>query len=255
MASTNCPKCQKVFTHPKYLSKAQEHLKQHLKRKNACDGSTGPFKFERTKTRATVPNIDELDLTGLVESLDGNIRFKFVASHIFKVLNDRNCFAVWPNVKLYEIYYMDEGKPVYATPGNFMLEFWNRVMVKQVKPILQQNWDRYTNYIKWLTSPECSQTGLGLDEYKLHDLAIVNVFLRSEVYKSMKSAITGHLKTTPRTERFQARVDMDVKVPESRNILYVAPETCWVNKCTRPVHDRGVCEVHLPMLPPDKAHD
>jgi hypothetical protein len=248
MASINCPRCPKVFTHPKYRSKAQEHLDAHLNRKNACDGSTGPFKFERVKTRDSVPDIESLDLTGLVESLEGNIRFKFVASHIFKVLNDSNNFAVWPNVKLYEIHYMDEGTPVYATPGNFMLEFWNRVMVKQVKPILEQNWGRYMKYTEWLTGPADPQ-GYGLNEYRLHEVAMVNGFLKSEIYTSMKSAITGHLKTVPKSERFQVRVDMGAKVPESRGILYVAPEMCWVKNCTRAICDRGVCEVHLPMLP------
>jgi hypothetical protein len=244
MASISCPKCQKVFTHPKYQSKAQEHLNQHLARKNACDGSTGPFKFERTKTREKVPNIDSLDLTGLVESLDGNIRFKFVASHIFKFLNDKNAFAVWPNVKIYEVYYMDEGNPVYATPGNFMLDFWNRVMVKQVKPVLEQGWDRYTNYTKWLTGYE-GKTLLGLDEYKLHDVAVVNAFLRSEAYTCMKSAITGHLKTVSRAERFQTRVDMGVEVPESRSILYVAPDRCSLKNCMGLAVKHGVCEKHV----------
>jgi len=244
MVSISCPKCQKVFTHPKYQSKAQEHLDAHLNRKNACDGSTGPFKFERTKTRNSVPDIDKLDLTGLVESLEGNIRFKFVASHIFKVLNDRNGFAVWPNVKLYEICYMDEGVPVCATPGNFMLEFWNRVMVKQVAPILQKNWDRFMKYSEWLTGPAGS-TGYGLAEYNLNEVSIVNSFLRSETYTSMKSAITGHLKTVPRSERFQIRVDMGVKVPESRGILYVAPDRCSLKNCIGVAVKHGVCKEHV----------
>ena len=244
MVTINCPKCQKTFTHPKYLSKAQDHLASHLKRKNACDGSTGSYKFEHMKIRDSVPSIDDLDLTGLVESLEGNIRFCHVTSHIFKVLNDRNCFAVWPNTTIYEIYYMDGEVPRYATPGNFMMQFWNRVMVKQVRPILLQNWDRYTKYIEWLTS----HSFYGIDEFKLTEVVLINSFMRTEVYTSMKSAIIGHLKTVPRGERFQLRVDMGINVPESRSILYVAPVTCWVKNCTRAVHERGVCEIHAPML-------
>lgn len=240
MASINCPKCHKVFTHPKYLSKCQDKLKAHLSRKNACDGSTGPYKFEHKKTQATVPDINALDLTGLLESLDGNIRFRYVASHIFKVLNNRNCFAVWPNKTVGEIYYMDGDVARYTTPGGFMLEFWNRVMIAQVKPILEQGWMRYMKYTEWLTE----NSDFGLVKYKLTETAIVNAFLRSEVYTNMKSAIIGHLKSIPRNERFQTRVNMGVEVPESRNILYVAPDTCSLNNCSRPQSLYGVCEFH-----------
>jgi hypothetical protein len=240
MASINCLKCHKVFTHPKYLSKCQDKLKAHLERKNACDGSTGPYKFEHKKTRDSVPSIDELDLTGLVESLDSHLLFTHVASHIFKVLNDRNCFAVWPNTTIYEIYYMDGIVPRYSTPGEFMMQFWNRVLVKQVKPILQQNWDRYTKFVEWLTS----HSFCGLYEFKLTEVSFVNSYMRSKVFTGMKSAIIGHLKTVPRNERFQTRVNMGVEVPETRNILYVAPETCSLNNCERSQSLYGVCEFH-----------
>ncbi|BAT22663.1 hypothetical protein [Yellowstone lake phycodnavirus 3] len=30
---------------------------------------------------------------------------------------------------------------------------------------------------------------------------------------------------------------------------HLVPEACWVKNCTRSVCDRGVCEIHLPMLP------
>lgn len=250
MATINCPKCHKAFTHPKYPSKAKEHLDAHLKRKNACDGSTGPFKFERKKTRDTVPSIDALDITGLVESLEGNIRFCHVASHVFKVLNDRNCFAVWPNTKMYEIYYMDGSVPKYATPVNFIIEFWNRVMVHQVKPILAEKWDRYMKYTEWLTE----NSDFGLKKCSVAEVANFNSFLRSQVFIQMKSAVIGHLKTVPRNERFQLRVDMGVEVPESRNVLYIAPETCSLTNCSRPKSSYGVCEfhreIHLNTFPP-----
>ena len=92
--------------HPKYLSKAQEHLDRHLARKNPCNGSETKFVFERKKT-ANVPSIDSLDMSGLIESLDENIRYIHVISHIFKYLNDKNQFAVWPNIKHNEVYYMN----------------------------------------------------------------------------------------------------------------------------------------------------
>ena len=240
MATISCPKCQKTFTHPKYPSKAKEHLEAHLNRKNACDGSTGPFKFERKKTRDAVPSIDALDLTGLVESLDNKLQFCHVASHVFKVLNDRNCFAVWPNTKMYEIYFMDGDVPRYATPAIFMIEFWNRVLVKQVKPVLEKHWPKYYDYTIWVTD----KSWHGLNKYTSAQVAMINTFMRTEVYTSMKSAITGHLKSVPRNERFQARVNMGVTVPESRSIMYVAPEKCSLGNCSRSQSLYGVCEFH-----------
>jgi hypothetical protein len=135
---------------------------------------------------------------------------------------------------------MDEDIPRYATPGNFMMQFWNRVMVAQVKPILQQNWTRYTKYTEWLTS----SSFYGLGEFKLTEVSFVNSFMRTEIYTGMKSAIIGHLKNIPRGERFKTRVNMGVEVPESRNILYIAPETCSLNNCSRPRSLYGVCEFH-----------
>lgn len=257
MASINCPKCHKTFTHPKYPSKAKEHLEAHLKRKNACDDSTGPFKFERKKTRDSIPSIDALDLTGIVESLEENkVQMCHVTSHIFKVLNDRNCFAVWPNTKMYEIYFVDGDVPRYATPTIFMIEFWNRVLVKQVKPLLNEQWARYNEYIKWVTDRSC----YSLNKYNSTEVVMINLFMRTEVYTGMKSAITGHLKTVPRNERFQTRVNMGVEVPESRSIMYVAPEKCCLNNCSRPQSLYGVCEFHRELWlnthpqPPTPSH-
>jgi len=207
VAMINCPKCHRTFTHPKYLSKAKEHLQRHLNRANPCDDSTGLFKFERKKTRDTVPSIDALDLTGLIESIDDKLQFQHVASHVFKVLNDQNCFAVWPSTKMYEIYFMDGDVPRYVTPSVFIFEFWNRVMIEQVKPLLEERWPRYNDYTRWVT--EKSYHGL-----KKCD-STENSLMRTEVYTVMKSAIIGYLKTVPRSERFQARVNMGVEVAES----------------------------------------
>jgi hypothetical protein len=190
-----------------------------------------------------VPSIDELDLTGLVEALEGNIRFKFVASFVFKVLNERNCFAVWPNTKMYEIYFMDEDVPRYATPATFMLEFWNRVMVKQVKPLLKERWSRYHEYAQSLTV----NSSRGFNAYVTNEVAMINSFMRSEFYTAMKSAIMGHLKTVPRNERFQTRVNMGVEVPETRSIMYVAQAKCSLNNCERSQSLYGVCEFHREM--------
>jgi hypothetical protein len=188
----NCPKCNKVFTHPKYLSKAKDHLEIHLNRKNACDGTTGTFIFESKNKRDSVSSINDLDLTGLVESLDDELQFCHVIGHIFKVLNDRNCFAVWPNKGVNEVFYKDIDSPMCSPPTHFILKFWNCVMVKQVKPLLADRWPRYTDYIEWLIE----NTGHPLKEYSSNapERSMLNFFTRTEVYKIMKSEIIDHLK-------------------------------------------------------------
>ena len=211
VAMVNCPKCHRTFTHAKYLSKANEHLQRHLNRANPCDDSTGSFKFERKKTRDTVPSIDTLDLTGLVESLDNELQFHQVTGHIFKVLNDRNCFAVWPNTKMYEIYFMDGDVLRYVTPTVFIFEFCNRVMIDQVKPLLADRWYRYNDYTEWIVGKSYH----GMKKYDSTEVSYINSLMRTEVYTDMKNAILNHLKTVPRGERFQTRVNMSAEVPES----------------------------------------
>jgi hypothetical protein len=124
-----------------------------------------------------------------------------------------------------------------------MLEFWNRVMIKQVKPLLVERWHRYKEYAQTLTV-NCSR---GFNAYVANEVAMINLFMRTEIYTAMKSAIIGHLKTVPRNERFQTRVNMGGQVPESRSIMYVAPDKCQLNNCERPQSLYGVCEFHREM--------
>lgn len=161
------------------------------------------------------PDINKLDLTGIVESLPENIRFVYVASHIFNVLNLRNKFATMPNVKLNEVYYMLDGIAQCSTPKDFVFIFWNYVMVKQVGPLLKEKWDRYQKYSNALVDgPMWS-----IDENRTN-LAYLNVFVKSEFYKKMKSGLVGHLKTMPRCERTQLRIDMGLNAPETRRTFY-----------------------------------
>ena len=243
MVSIKCPKCQKVFTHPKYLSKAQEHLDRHLTRKNPCDGSEPKFVFERKKT-SKVPSIDSLDLTGIVETLDGNIRFVHVISHIFKELNERNQFAVWPNVKHNEVYYMNGETSACAPFGGFMVEFWNRVLITQICPLLSEHWPRYLKFTEWFTGPE-NVWVYSLRQIDQNNVTRVNEFLKSKFYKSTKSAIMSHLKNVPKDQRFKTRVNMGVEVPETRSIMYVAPVRCSLNTCMGVAVKYGVCEKHV----------
>lgn len=214
MATINCPKCQKVFTHPKYLSKAKEHLERHLTRKNPCDGSITEYVYERRRTGRT-PNIETLDLSGLVEALDGNIRFIHVTSFIFMFLNDLNKFAVVPNVKVNEVYYTSEGRLTCIKLAEFVIEFWHKVMVAQVTPLLQAKWSRFGEWRAWLST-----------HYVFTNMTVahVNLFLASEVYKQMKSAIRGHLKAVPREERFRMRSNMGSEEAEHRLIAFQSLE-------------------------------
>jgi len=113
-------------------------------------------------------------------------------------------------------------------------------MVKQVKPLLKERWPRYNEYAQSLQV----NSSRGFNAYVADEVAMINLFMRTEIYTSMKSAIMGHLKNIPRGERFQTRVNMGVEIPESRNILYVAPEKCSLKNCERPQSLYGVCEFH-----------
>lgn len=210
MATINCPKCQKVFTHPKYLSKAKAHLDRHLARKNPCDGSVTEYVFERRRT-GTATNIETLDLTGLVEALDGNIRFCHVTSFVFRFLNDLNKFAVVPNVKVNEVYYVTGGRLMCTRLADFVIEFWHKVMVAQVNPWLQARWPRFGEWRAWLTTHYV---------FTNMNVAHINLFLVSDVYKQMKSAIRGHLKTMPRDERFRTRSNMGSEDAEQRRVAF-----------------------------------
>jgi hypothetical protein len=214
MATINCPKCQKVFTHAKYLSKAKEHLDRHLARKNPCDGSATEYVYERRRS-GTAPNIETLDLTGLVEALDGNIRFCHVTSFVFRFLNDRNKFAVVPNVKVNEVFYVSDGSLMCTRVSEFVIEFWHKVMVTQVNPVLQARWPRFAEWRAWLANNYVF-TNMKLTQ--------INIFLASDVYKQMKSAIRGHLKTMTREERFRTRSNMGSDEAEHRRVAFQTVE-------------------------------
>jgi hypothetical protein len=188
----------KVFTHPLYISKAKEHLDRHLARKNPCDGSATEYVYERKRT-GTVPSIENLDLTGLVEALDKNVQCRDVSGFVFKFLNDLNKFVVMPNVKVNEVFYVTDGVVTCMGLGEFVAEFWHKVMVTQVSPVLQARWPRFAGWQTWLSTRHI---------FINMSVAHVNLFLASDVYKQMKSAIRGHLKSVTREERFRTRSNM-----------------------------------------------
>ena len=245
MVSIKCPKCQKVFTHPTYLSKCKDRLESHKGRKNACN-SDGPFIIERPVT-ATPPNIDSLDLTGLVESLNPHIRYFTVTSHIFNVLNDRNKFAVWPNTKVHEVLYRQNGRTMSTTPGRFLMVFWHQVIQDQVVPHLKERWPGYE---KWRTDVS-NKTGLDLLEHRNFQRAQINAFMRTDVYQDLKSAVSGHLKAVPRAERSQLRVNMGSdERAETFYILDTGGPRCNFTNCQLPMVERGACAKHLMAMRP-----
>lgn len=204
MVTISCERCGKEFSDPQYLSKAQYKLNVHKGRENPCDAPEGaPYKVKRAATFAP-PSIESLDLSGLMESLHPNIRDRHVISFIFSKLNEVNKFAVWPNTKLYEIVYKTEGHAQYVTPGQFMLAFWHEVLQKQVVPLLKREWPRYPEFYKY-TKANTTWEFLETETFRP---GMVNAFLRSELYKDTKAAITAHLKQVTRSERAQLKVNM-----------------------------------------------
>jgi hypothetical protein len=197
LKNVSCTKCQQEFTDPKFLSRAQAKLERHLARKNACD-SQEPYKFER-KIEYVPPNIDSLDLTGLVESLNDHIRFRHVASHIFNELNDRNKFVVWPNVTNNEVFYMDNDVSVRTTPTGFVPIFWKSVMQDQVVPLLREEWPMFKNYSAWIRDHNDSSR-----DFLTTDVGFTN----SAIFRDLRTSISSHLKEVPRTLRSEIRFNM-----------------------------------------------
>lgn len=214
MVTIKCEKCGKEFSDPRYLSKAQYKLKMHQKeRKNPC--TSLEYKVERQVTFVP-PDIQSLDLSGLVDSLHPNIRRRHVLSFIFSVLNEKNKFAVWPNTKLYEVIFRSEGRAQWATPSQFMMIFWHEVLQKQVVPLLKREWTGYSEFYKY-TKEKTTWEFLETETFRP---AMINAFLRSELYKDYKSAVVSHLKGVPRGERCQLKANMEHLT--AGDFLYVA---------------------------------
>jgi len=244
VASVKCPKCFKEFMDPTYLSRAQAKLKRHKEdRKNPCD-SREPYTITRD-IEYVPPNIDSLDLTELVESLNEHIRFRHIASHIFNQLNDRNRFAVWPNVATYDVYYMEDGEAVRATPTDFVLIYWNRVMQDQVVPLLKESWPRFEKYCTWVRdhNPACRD----FLEAKTFTQAVLNSFIQSEMFKDMRTSISSHLKEVPRTLRSEIRFNMG---SGSKDLGAIFEAKCNAWNCGRPLKERGACKFHLVQMKP-----
>jgi hypothetical protein len=117
-------------------------------------------------------------------------------------------------------------------------------MVNQVGSLLKETWDRYQKYSDALVDGPL----WSIEKNRTH-LAYINVFIKSEFYKKMKSGIIGHLKTMPRGERTQLRVNMGVQVPEERQIFYLHPELkCKIRGCQDFVKENyEMCETHRAM--------
>lgn len=203
MVTINCPRCQKTFTH-KYPSKAQEKLQSHLARKNPCNSPE--YKIERQVT-TIIPNLEDVDITGVVECLDSNIRYRYVASKIFGHVLAQNNFAVWPNTKLEEVWFKENDEVMVSPPGYFLLRFWYIVFQKKVVPILERDWPRFEKYKIMVQQGEHNWDFIRTEPYNIR-VGMMNAFMKSEVYKDLKACICGHLKQVPRAERIQTRVNM-----------------------------------------------
>ena len=209
-----CEKCQKVFTHPRFQSKANQKLEAHRQRKNACDGSTGAYKCEKTET-FKVPDMDALDIECVARVMGPHLRYTWATSAVLKALLDTHKFATIPNIKKDEIFCMFEGRVVVSTPTRFVLDFWLLVMTKKVWPFMKNNWELYQKFANYIGENHGSVLGIPSSTVDF------NKFLRSKAFQDMKSAIIGHLKTANRGERTQIRVNMGADVEERDNIYRV----------------------------------
>ena len=214
MVSVTCQKCQRVFTDPQYYSKAQSKLDSHLARKNACDSTK--FTIERSITFVP-PNIECLNMNGLVASLNAHIRYCHVIGFIFKKLNEINKFVVWPNTKLHEVIYRRGGEPVVTTPTAFFMTFWHEVIQTQVLPLLRRDWPQFEKFTEYVLT-RTTWDFLTPNEWKQ---SMLNAFIKSEVYRDMKEAVVSHLKMVPRGERCQLKTNMGRVQYDVTTTLYI----------------------------------
>jgi hypothetical protein len=202
MPTATCPKCHRTFTDPKYQSKADAKLKRHRdQRENPC--TSDEYTVKR-RPKSTPPNIESLNLNGLVESISPHIRYCHVAGFIFKKLNETNKFVVWPNTKVHEVIYRSRGEAVFTTPTRFFVTFWHEVIQAQVRPLLQREWGQYAEFNKYIRS-RTTWDFLETDEWRQ---SMLNAFYQSEVFEDMKETVVSHLKSVPRGERCQLKTDM-----------------------------------------------
>ena len=202
MPTATCPKCQKVFSDPRYQSKADSKLKRHTnKRENPCTSEEYTVKRH---PRSTPPNIESLNLNGLVESISPHIRYRHVIGFIFKKLNEVNKFVVWPNTKIHEVIYRSQGEAVFTTPTRFFVTFWHEVIQAQVRPLLEKEWTQYPEFVDYINKLTTWRF-LDVDVWK-HSM--LNAFYQSEIFEDMKEAVVSHLKSVPRGERCQLKTDM-----------------------------------------------
>ena len=160
-----------------------------------------------------------------------------------------NKFAVWPNTKVHEILYRQNGRTMSVTHTRFMMVFWHQVIQDQVVPILKQNW---ANYEKW-RNEIISKTALDLLEFRNFQRGHINAFMKTDVYQDLNSTILGHLKGVTRAERGQLRINMGSDQPsENFYILDTGGPRCNYIGCQFPLVERGACAKHLLLMKPDQ---
>lgn len=186
-----------------------EKLNSHLRRKNPCDAEK--YIIEK-KITGIVPDIENLDITGVVDCLDSNIRYCHVASKIFKHVMDLNNFAVWPNTNLDEVWFKENGMTMVTSPGIFLAHYWNLVFQQKIVPVLERDWPQFNKYKISFQQGEGRWDFIRSETYQV---GMMNAFMKSDAYKDLKGAVCGHLKQVPKTERARIKVNLSVKPPES----------------------------------------
>lgn len=202
MPTVTCPDCRRTFTDPNYKSRANAQLTRHLnKRENLCTST------ERTAKRVAtfnVPNIEELNISGIVNAIKPETSNNDVITTIFKHLYKLNRFVVWPNTKLQEVIYKSKGEAVYAKPPQFFTKFWHVVIQDQVRPILKEKWPRYEEFNNYIQT----RTTWKFLEWDVWRQSMLNAFYQSELFTDMEQGIITCLKSVSRGERCQLKASM-----------------------------------------------
>jgi hypothetical protein len=187
-----CQMCGKVFS-DKYLTRANQKLSAHMNRKNPCDN---PKQYIRTyKPEYIVPDIQNLDLSSILSSLDG-ICFENIAVHIFMVLNEHNHFSTMPDLYNKHILYKSNGKIIDATSLQFV-EHFERLFRCKIVPLLKNSWSNWETY--WTTY---LQSNVSLILIPNRDIK------KTQFFKTLYNGIIGYMSCVDKSQRMKIRNSM-----------------------------------------------
>ena len=104
------------------------------------------------------------------------------------------------------------------------MHYWNIVFQERIIPVLEREWPQFEKYKIEVQQGPGRWDFIRTETYRA---GAVNAFMKSEIYKDLKSAICGHLKQVPKNERAQLKVNMGTPSPVKTQ--YISPSAFHTN--------------------------